>query len=160
MKNNITILLFSLTGLLLIPGVSHAQGVADDLHSLQGVLDQLYGQMLPLCSGMIGVCQGIAGFAALWYIGARVWKHIAAHEQVDIYPLLRPFAIGFCIAAFPAVMNLINGVLQPVVTATQGMVTNSNQAIANLLADQPPADPGQQTPNDVNADPDKWYVRP
>jgi len=157
MKRNTILLIFSLTGLLLMPTLSHAEGVADDLHSLQGVLDQLYGQMLPLCSGMIGVCQGIAGFAALWYIGARVWKHIAAHEPVDIYPLLRPFAIGFCIAAFPAVVNLINGVLQPVVTATQGMVTNSNQAIANLLADKPQPDDAQQAPNDVNADPDKWY---
>lgn len=139
-----------------MPLFSHAQGIADDLHSLQGMLAKLYDQMLPLCSGVIGVARGIAGFATLWYIGARVWKHLAAAEPVDVYPLLRPFAIGFCILVFPAVLALINGVLQPAVTATQGMVTNTNQAIARLLENDKP-DAGDVAPDDQNADPDKWY---
>jgi conjugative transposon TraJ protein len=139
----------------LVPFYSRADGVADDLHGLQGVLAQLYDQMMPLCQGIIGVSRAIAGFATLWYIGAKVWKHIAAAEPVDVYPLLRPFALGFCIAVFPSVLAVMNGVLQPIVTATQAMVTNSNQAIAYLTSrseedTQLPA--GQQ-----NADPDKWY---
>ncbi|MGF7076213.1 conjugative transposon protein TraJ [Mucilaginibacter sp. 3215] len=141
---------------ILMPLFSHAEGIADDLHGLQGVLARLYDQMMPLCQGMIGVSRGIAGFAALWYIGARIWKHLAAAEPIDVYPLLRPFAIGFCIAAFPLVLSLINGVLQPVVTATEGMVTNTNQAIARLLADGKP-DAADVSPNDANSDPDKWY---
>jgi conjugative transposon TraJ protein len=144
--------------MLLLPAIASAQGVADDLHSLQGVLNNLYDQMIPLCAGMIGVARGIAGFAALWYIAARIWKHIAAAEPVDIYPLLRPFAIGFCIITFPSVLTIMNGVLQPVVTATQGMVTNSNQAIATLLNnEQVPQDPQQQGTTTMNGDPDKWY---
>jgi len=141
--------------LAFLPGMAHAEGVADDLHSLQGVLAQLYDQMLPLCQGMIGVARAIAGFAALWYIGARVWKHIAAAEPVDVYPLLRPFALGICIAAFPAVLAVMNGVLQPVVTATQGMVTNSNAAIAYLTSQ--PVEDNQLPAGQGNADPDKWY---
>lgn len=141
----------------LLPLFSYAAGVAEDLNGLQGVLASLYDQMLPLCSGLIGVSRGIAGFATLWYIGSKVWKHLAASEPVDIYPLLRPFAIGFCIAAFPAVMGLINGILQPVVTATQGMVTNSNEAIARLLQDRPETDGEASVPNETNGDPDKWY---
>ena len=158
MKNTILKVALMATTATLLPLLSQAQdsGIADDLHGLQSVLETLYNQMMPLCNGMIGVARGIAGFAALWYIGARVWKHIAAAEPVDIYPLQRPFAIGFCIVIFPAVLSLINGVLQPVVTATQDMATNSNQAIARLLADgKPDAEP--QTPNELNNDPDKWY---
>jgi conjugative transposon TraJ protein len=156
MKNKFFKMAFAAILATLMPLFSHAEGVADDLHGLQGVLDQLYNQMLPLCSGMIGVARGIAGFATLWYIGARIWKHLAAAEPVDVYPLLRPFAIGFCILAFPAVLGLINGVLQPVVTTTQGMVTNTNEAIARLLADGKP-DAADASPNDANSDPDKWY---
>jgi conjugative transposon TraJ protein len=141
----------------LLPSLSHAEGVADDLHSLQGVLRQLYEQMLPLCSGMIGVARGIAGFAALWYIGARIWKHIASAEPVDIYPLLRPFTIGFCILFFPMVLALINGVLQPVVTATQGMVTGSNQAIARMLEGNPKDFDDEGGPSSTTGDPDRWY---
>jgi conjugative transposon TraJ protein len=142
----------------LLPVFSDAQGVASDLHSLQGVLNTLYDQMMPLCSGVIAVARGIGGFAALWYIGARVWKHIAASEPIDFYPLLRPFAIGFCILVFPSVLALINGILQPTVTATTAMVHNSNQAIMTLLTpgeqDQTTTD-GSIVPN--NSDPDKYY---
>ncbi|EHQ25512.1 conjugative transposon protein TraJ [Mucilaginibacter paludis] len=159
MKKNISKAAILAVLATLLPLFSHAQdtGIADDLHSLQGILENLYTQMMPLCSGMIGVARGIAGFAALWYIGARIWKHIAAAEPVDVYPLLRPFAIGFCIAFFPLVLGLINGILQPVVTATQGMVTNSNQAIARMLEDKPQTATEGQEPSSTNSDPDKWY---
>jgi len=141
---------------MLMPLLSHAEGIADDLHSLQGILQQLYGQMMPLCSGIIGVARAIAGFGTLWYIGSRVWKHMAVAEPIDIYPLLRPFAIGFCIAAFPLVLGLINGILQPVVTATDSMAQNSNAAIERLNA----GDSRQAQDNTVSgaaADPDKFY---
>ncbi len=61
----------------LLPLLSSAQlsgGTADNLKSMQAVLDQLYSQMIPLCSELIGVGRGIAGFAATWYIAARVWR--------------------------------------------------------------------------------------
>ncbi|TWR26827.1 conjugative transposon protein TraJ [Mucilaginibacter achroorhodeus] len=148
------ITLFALTLVAaLLPQLAHAEGVADDLHGLQGVLAQLYDQMLPLCRGMIGVARAIGGFAALWFIAARIWKHIAAAEPIDVYPLLRPFGLGICIAAFPAVLALLNGILQPVVTSTEGMVTRSNAAIAYLNSRPEEEEPiGQQ-----QADPDKWY---
>jgi conjugative transposon TraJ protein len=133
MKTSIKKVVFIATVTMLFPLLSLAQGVATDLHSLQGVLDNLYNQMMPLCRGMIGVSRGIAGFAALWYIAARVWKHLAAAEPIDFYPLLRPFAIGFCIMVFPLVLALINGILKPTVTATNQMVNNSNQAIQRML---------------------------
>ena len=132
--------------------------MSDDLHSLQGILENLYTQMMPLCSGMTGVAQGIAGFAALWYIGARVWKHLAAAERIDVYPLLRPFAIGFCILIFPSVLALINGVLQPTVTATDNLVQNSNQAIANLVNTNPQTqDQADGSIMPDNSNPDKYY---
>jgi conjugative transposon TraJ protein len=101
--------------------------------SLQAVLDQLYQTMLPMCSQLIGVGQALAGFAALSYIGVRVGRSLAAAEPVEVFPLLRPFAIGLAILLFPSVIGLINGVLQPTVDGTESMVTSSNQAIATLL---------------------------
>jgi len=144
----------------LLPLLSLAQdtGTSNSLYSLQGVLENLYSQMMPMCSGLIGVAQGIAGFAALWYIGARVWKHLAAAEPIDVYPLLRPFAIGCCIAIFPSVLALMNGIMQPVVTATQGMVTTSNQAINNMLTPNPQTpDAEDNTLLPDNSNPDKYY---
>ncbi|TDH18042.1 conjugative transposon protein TraJ [Segetibacter sp. 3557_3] len=118
---------------LLLPELSCAQGIASELNGLQVVLDQLYSEMLPLCSQLMGVGRGIAGFAATWYIAARVWRHLANAEPIDFYPLFRPFVIGFIVMIFPSFLDLINGVMKPTVTATSAMVENSNQAIALLL---------------------------
>jgi conjugative transposon TraJ protein len=118
---------------LILPFVSHAQSIADDMKGLHGVLEQLYDEMMPLCGQLIGVGQGLAGFAAMWYIASRVWGHLSRAEPIDFYPLFRPFVIGFCVMIFPSVLGLINGVMKPTVTATAAMVDNSDKAIAVLL---------------------------
>ncbi len=130
-----TAIIFAIVGILL-PIISQAQtigGWADDLQSFHSVLDQLHAEMLPLCSELIGVGRGIAGFAALWYIAARVWGHIARAESIDFYPLFKPFLIGFAVAIFPSVVALIDGVMQPTVNGTKGMVDRSDAAIEVLL---------------------------
>lgn len=119
--------------LLLQAQPAAAQGVSGKIESLHNVLEKLYDDMIPLCQKLIGVGQALAGFAALWYIGSRVWKSIASAEPIDFYPLLRPFAIGFCILMFPTVVSVINGVLQPTVTGTRQMVKDENKAIERLL---------------------------
>lgn len=119
--------------ILLIPNLAEAQGMANRIRSLHEVLEQLYDDMMPLCSRLIGVGRGIAGFAATWYIAARVWGHIARSEPVDFYPLFRPFVLGFAVLIFPSVIAMINGVMKPTVTATAKMVTDSDKAVAQLL---------------------------
>ncbi|MBS1948708.1 MAG: conjugative transposon protein TraJ [Bacteroidetes bacterium] len=137
-------------------------GIAGDIKGLQSVLDTIYDQMLPLCSSLIGIGRGIAGFAATWYIAYRVWRHIANAEPIDFYPLFRPFVIGFCILIFPSVIALMNAVLQPTVTATNSMVTNSDAAIAELLAQKQQAVQNSDfykmyVGPDGNGDRDRWY---
>ncbi len=133
MKQSIfKIAIMAITGLLL-PVLSFGQTFSGEIHSLQSVLDTLYTDMLPLCSQLIGVGQGIGGFAALWYISSRVWRSMANAEPIDLYPLLRPFALGLAIMLFPYVLRVMNGVLQPTVSGTSAMMSNSNSAIAYLL---------------------------
>lgn len=119
--------------MLLFPLVSQAQGLADKIGGLHAVLEKVYDEMIPLCSGLIGVARGIAGFAALWFIANRVWRQIASAEAIDFYPLLRPFALGLAIILFPALLSVMNGVLEPTVSATGAMVKNSDDAIKALL---------------------------
>ncbi len=119
---------------LLVPQIADAQGGAQRIRSLHEVLEKLYDDMMPLCSRLIGVGRGIAGFAATWYIAARVWGHIARAEPVDFYPLFRPFVLGFAVLIFPSVIAMINGVMKPTVTSTAAMVKDSDKAIEQLLA--------------------------
>ncbi len=148
--------------MILSPFLSHSQGIADDMNGLHSVLEQLYDEMMPLCSNLIGVGQGLAGFAAMWYIASRVWRHIASAEPIDFYPLFRPFVIGFCIMIFPSVLYMINGVMKPTVTATAAMVEGSNKAIERLLKEKEEAlketDPWKMYVGSTGSgDQDKWY---
>lgn len=118
--------------LLCLPHICEAQ-IGTRIRSLHEVLEQLYDDMMPLCSRLIGVGRGIAGFAATWYIATRVWGHIARAEPIDMYPLFRPFVLGFAVLIFPSVIAMINGVFKPTVTATAAMVTDSDKAVAELL---------------------------
>lgn len=117
---------------ILLPNVSDAQ-VAGEIESFGRVLDSLYEEMIPLSSQLINVGRGLAGFAAMWFIAARVWRHIANAEPIDFYPLLRPFAIGLAILMFPTVLTIINSVLQPTVSGTAAMVGGSNNSVTFLL---------------------------
>lgn len=97
--------------------------MAIDFDNLHQILRNLYEEMMPLCFQMTGVAKGIAGLGALFYVAYRVWQSLSRAEPVDVYPLLRPFVIGFCIMFFPTVvLGTINSVLSPVVTGTNGIL--------------------------------------
>lgn len=94
-----------------------------EFENLHQILRSLYEEMMPLCSDMAGVAKGIAGLGALFYVAARVWQSLARAEPVDVYPLLRPFVIGFCILFFPTiVLGTINSVMSPIVQGTHKML--------------------------------------
>lgn len=147
---------------IIIPFMGMAQGIAGEMKGMHGVLEKLYDQMMPLCSQLIGVGRGLAGFAALWYIASRIWGHLSRAEPIDFYPLFRPFVIGFCIMVFPSVLGLINGVMKPTVTATAAMVEGSDKAISVLLKKKEEAikktDVWQMYVGETGSgDRDKWY---
>jgi len=128
MKTSIQIILAALI-IMIIPSQVNAQAFGDGVYSLNTVLEELFNEMLPLCSRLIDVGRAIAGFAALWYIAMRVWKHIARAEGIDFFPLLRPFAIGMAIVLYPHVIGLMNGVLKPLEVGTREMSKDSHKAI-------------------------------
>ncbi|WP_295797800.1 conjugative transposon protein TraJ [Mucilaginibacter sp.] len=141
---------------------SQAQDITSSLQGMQPILDNVYNQMIPMCSNLIGAAQGIAGFAALWYIASRVWRQIANAEPLDFYPLLRPFALGMAVMLFPMVISLMNGIMQPIVSATAAMVTDSNNSITLLLKQKEDAIKNSSSyqmyvGDDGNGDRDKWY---
>ena len=88
----------------------------DNLHQ---ILRSLYEQMMPLCGDMADVARGIAGLGALFYVACRVWQSLARAEAIDMFPMLRPFAVGLCIMFFPTVvLGTVNSILSPIVQGT------------------------------------------
>ncbi len=106
----------------------------DNLHQ---ILQNLYNDMIPLCGDMIGVAKGLAGLGALFYVAYRVWQALSRAEPIDIFPLLRPFAIGLCIMFFPTiVLGTINAVLSPVVKGAHTIMENQITDVQALQAEK------------------------
>jgi conjugative transposon TraJ protein len=106
-----------------------------EFESLHQVLRSLYDEMMPLCSQMAGVSRGIAGLGALFYVAYRVWQALSRAEPVDVYPLLRPFAVGLCVMFFPViVLGTINKVLSPVVSGTHQILEGQTLDLHKLQA--------------------------
>lgn len=94
----------------------------DNLHE---VLRSLYDEMLPLSADMAAVAKGVAGLGSLFYIAIKVWQALSRAEPIDVYPLLRPFALGLCIMFFPTmVLGTINAILSPIVQGTHAILEN------------------------------------
>ena len=92
--------------------------------SLHGILNGLLEDMMPLCGSMTSVASAIAGLGAMLYICYRVWKALANAEPIDLFPLLRPFALGICIVFFQSlVLGGINDILSPIVKGTNRILT-------------------------------------
>jgi hypothetical protein len=117
----------------------------NEINSMQSVLDQLYSQMMPLCTPLMGVARVIAGFLALCTIIYRVWGPLSRAEPLDIYPLLHPFAKGLAILFYPALLSMFNGILQPTVMATSGLVSNAQGSVAVILQNETQAPASSDT---------------
>lgn len=111
-----------------------------EFSNLHEVLRALYEQMLPLSADMAAVAKGLAGLGALFFVALKVWQALSRAEPIDVYPLLRPFALGLCIMFFPTmVLGTINAILSPVVLGTHAMLEdqilnlNEMQAKKDLL---------------------------
>ena len=92
-------------------------------NNLHEVLRSLYDDMMPLAGDMAGVAKGVAGLGALFYVALKVWQALSRAEPIDMFPLLRPFALGLCIMFFPTiVLGTINAILNPIVTGTHSIL--------------------------------------
>ncbi|CAM2856977.1 conjugative transposon protein TraJ [Chryseobacterium flavum] len=92
-------------------------------NNLHEMLRSLYDEMMPLTADMAAVAKGIAGLGALFYVALKVWQALSRAEPIDVFPLLRPFAIGLCIMFFPTmVLGTINAVMSPLVKGTHAML--------------------------------------
>ena len=107
-----------------------------DFDNLHQILRNLYTEMMPMCASMAGIAKGIAGLGALFYVAYRVWQSLARAEPIDVYPLLRPFALGLCIMFFPTiVLGTINSVLSPIVRGTNQILEGQTMDM-HLYAEQ------------------------
>lgn len=99
-------------------------------------LDSLSSSLLGDFTEFSSVAMAIAGIGALFYISYRVWGHLARAEEIDLFPLLRPFALGLCILNFSAVTGAIEMLLSPITTSVNNICQGSEKALASIQAER------------------------
>lgn len=97
-------------------------GFYQQFTSMEQAVKTAFTEVLSGMGNLGDVASSIAAIGATLYIGMRVLGHFARAESIDIFPLLRPFAIGFLVLNFTIVTDFLNAMMKPVETVTQNMV--------------------------------------
>jgi conjugative transposon TraJ protein len=120
--------------LLCLPMIAMAQSLPEQLHGMHDILADMKAKILPRCKVLLVYARVLASGGATFYIGYRVWKHIAAAEPIDFFPLFRPFVLLLCIGMFGTVTASLDLILSPVHAGTEELKLTSDKAIKTLLA--------------------------
>lgn len=102
----------------------------------QTTLETLYDKQLPLVAQFTNLGRAIGGIGALLYISAKIWATMARAQSIDIFPLLRPFAIGLCILLFPQLCATMRGITLAVSHTTDGLQKDQQTQIDGLFKEK------------------------
>ncbi|PRY35047.1 conjugative transposon TraJ protein [Spirosoma oryzae] len=125
--------------LLFQPGSGGGTYVDYDFYQKFGSMEEAvktaFAEVLTGMGNLGDVSASIAAIGASLYIGMRLLGHLARAESIDVFPLLRPFAIGFLALNFTIVTGFLDALIKPVENVTQNMVdiqTTRNQQIEQM----------------------------
>ena len=97
-------------------------GFYEKFESMETAVKTAFTEVLAGMGNLGDVASAIAAIGATLYIGMKVLGHFARAESIDVFPLLRPFAIGFLVLNFTIVTDFLGALIKPVETVTQNMV--------------------------------------
>lgn len=127
--------------------------------ALAGVHEKFF----PFVTDMAGIVGGLVAIATLFYIFYKVWGSYAKNEPIDIYPLLRPFAIAFLCANFSTmVCKPIDMLIEPISSYLGNKSATYISDMAAVKADINNAafkSDDSQDQGDASADEDKFQLK-
>ncbi|GAA4379732.1 hypothetical protein [Hymenobacter koreensis] len=97
-------------------------------------LEAIYTEMLTFTAQFINLGRAIGGIGALLFISSRVWGNIARAEPIDLFPLLRPFAIGLAILLFVPLCGALRGITMTVAHGTDAIRMGQIAEVNRLTA--------------------------
>jgi len=97
-------------------------GFYSKFESMESAVKTAFTEVLSGIGNLGDVTSAIAAIGATLYIGMRLLGHLARAEPVDVFPLFRPFVIGFLALNFGIVTGLLDAMIKPIETVTQNMV--------------------------------------
>jgi len=118
---------------VLAPGAAMAGEFSQFIDDFNNIIQEVGSTLQQGTVSLSDPAKAIASLGAVFYIGFRVWRHIANAEAIDFFPLFRPFVLAILIANFHWVTGLIAGICNPVVAATDSLRKKSQEQINRLI---------------------------
>lgn len=97
-------------------------GFYQKFESMEAAVKTAFTEVLAGMGNLGEVASAIGAIGATLFIGLRVMGHFARAESIDVFPLLRPFVIGFIALNFTIVTDFLGAMIKPVETVTQNRV--------------------------------------
>lgn len=107
-------------------------GFYQKFESMESAVKTGFTEVLAGMGSLESAASAVAAIGATFYIGMRVLGHFARAESIDVFPLLRPFAIGFLALNFGVVTDFLGILMKPVEVVTQNMVDTQVSRIQQL----------------------------
>lgn len=135
-------------------------GFYQQFTSMEEAVKTAFTEVLSGMGNLGDVASSIAAIGATLYIGMRVLGHFARAESIDVFPLLRPFAIGFLVLNFTIVTDFLNAMMKPIESVTQNMVDVQVTRIQQLeqLRQQKIQEKMAQLDKDKSAELSNWSI--
>ena len=102
--------------------------------SVEVATEQLFATMRPHFGDFIALGQAIGGIGAVCYVFVRIWGDMARNQPIDVYPLLRPFALFLALVGYPFLVDGVTGIGRALDSGTATLVNDSRQEVRVLNA--------------------------
>ncbi len=99
---------------------------------LETSIDEVFTRFADSFGALVAFGQALGFIGSLCYVFYRVWGHMARAEPIDVYPLLRPFALALALLIYPLLVRGIVEIGKLLDTGTATMVTSQRAEVDRL----------------------------
>lgn len=99
---------------------------------LEQAVEVMFQSMKPQFSSFIAFGQAVGCIGAIFYVFFRVWGHMARAEPVEVFPLLRPFALALCLLFYPNLVDFMVTLGNYLGKGTESFVSDKVRTVEEL----------------------------
>ena len=99
---------------------------------LETSIDEVFVRFADAFGALVAFGQAIGFIGALCYVFYRIWGHMSRAEPIDVYPLLRPFALALCLLSYPLLVKGMVGIGRLLDKGTGTMVASQKAEVERL----------------------------
>lgn len=99
---------------------------------LETSIDEVFTRFADAFGALVAFGQAIGFCGALCYVFYRIWGHMSRAEPIDVYPLLRPFALALCLLSYPLLVKGMVGIGRLLDKGTGTMVASQKAEVERL----------------------------